>query len=631
MTLPTDRQEFSFVPDFETEVREMLAHQTINELRAVAKSRGFVLQGTRKDQIVEELARQLSDLEATRAEILALDDFRQKLLTHLHLILTSGYGLDSGSIVDTLAKRYKNTPRSALHSHIVGLSQRGLLLTFKQSNIVYCSLPQVVRACLPSRPDLVPAYPEQKVDRLQIRETRANTAIQTMYAVWNYIAEGRPRRHATPTRYPVEDQWPQLQGWNHLPSEIAELTRNRQRYYALTYESVTVPAADYHLRNADRRALRERTGCSDEESEFWYVLLEEIAAISGDTGEPIATHEEGFQKLLILPPSAKMYIMLYTWITNSTWSEVDVMLRSTEDVRLRRNLRYAAYKPQNLYQEWHMGRQAVVRFLSTLEENRWVSVDGFLQAIFEITPNIIHMHADPSVWWIESTKTKKQFGTTFEDWKQSYGRFVLATLKGPLAWLGAVSLGYVGNKLEAFKLTPIGSFALGRRATLVEDEHPVTAENALKMRDDLTVALVPGRVPAQFHDLLHLIGKLEEATPERFVYRITFDGVLLALEQGQTIETLIASLGQWCGTEIPITWQEKLHTWSQNYGKLHVYQEITLIELADDYALQELLINTSLREHLVYQFSPRLVAIRPAAVEGLVQEMERRGYTPRVE
>jgi hypothetical protein len=241
------------------------------------------------------------------------------------------------------------------------------------------------------------------------------------------------------------------------------------------------------------------------------------------------------------------------------------------------------------------------------------------------------MHADPSVWWIESIKTKKQFGTTFEDWKQSYGRFVLATLEGPLAWLGAVSLGSVENKLEAFKLTPIGSFALGRRAMLVEDEHPATPENALRMRDDLTVALVPGRVPTQFHDLLHLIGKLEEATPERFVYRITFDGVLLALEQGQTIETLITSLGQWCGTEIPITWQEKLHTWSQNYGKFHVYQDITLIELADDYALQELLINTSLREHLVYQFSPRLVAIRPEAVEGLVQEMEKRGYTPRVE
>jgi len=631
MTIPIDRQEFTFVPDFEAEYREMLAHQTINELRAIAQKRGIAIRGTRKDRIVEELARQLGDLKAIRAEILAFDDFKQKLLTHLHLILTPGYGLDSGSIVDTLAKRYRNTPRSTFHSHIVDLSQRGLLLTFKQNNIVYCSLPQAVRIYLPPRPDLVPAYPKRGIDRLQIREPRASASIQTMYAVWNYTVEGRPRRHVAPTRQPIEDQWPQLQGWNHLPSEIAELTRRRQHYYALTYESVTVPAADYHLRSADRRALRERTGRSDEESEFWYALLEGIGAISGNPGEPIETHEEVFQNLLRLPPSAKMYAVLYAWMSNTTWSEVDVVLRSAQDMRLRRNLRYATYKPKNLYQEWHTGRQAVIRLLSTLKENQWVSMDGFLKAIFEITPNIIHMHTDPSTWWLESVKTKKQFGTTFEDWEQSYGRFVLAILEGPLAWLGAVSRGYKEGKLEAFRLTPVGSFALGRRATLVEDEHPVALKDAVEMKDDMTVTLIPSHVPAQLYDLLHLIGKLEEATPERFVYRITADGVLLALEQGQTAETLITSLGQWCGTDIPTAWQDKLDTWSQNYGKLHVYQDITLIEMADDYALQELMINTSLRDHLVYQFSPRLVAIRPEAVESLVQEMEKRGYTPRVE
>jgi hypothetical protein len=47
--------------------------------------------------------------------------------------------------------------------------------------------------------------------------------------------------------------------------------------------------------------------------------------------------------------------------------------------------------------------------------------------------------------------------------------------------------------------------------------------------------------------------------------------------------------------------------------------------------LQELLATTALQDYLVYQFSPRLVAIQPDAVDILVQEMEQRGYTPRVE
>ena len=41
--------------------------------------------------------------------------------------------------------------------------------------------------------------------------------------------------------------------------------------------------------------------------------------------------------------------------------------------------------------------------------------------------------------------------------------------------------------------------------------------------------------------------------------------------------------------------------------------------------------NTALREYVIHEFSPRLVAIQPDAVDDLVQEMEKRGYTPHVE
>ena len=77
---------------------------------------------------------------------------------------------------------------------------------------------------------------------------------------------------------------------------------------------------------------------------------------------------------------------------------------------------------------------------------------------------------------------------------------------------------------------------------------------------------------------------------------------------------------------VPVAWQDKLCRWSQNYGLLHVYEDITVIELADEYALQELLASTSLREHMIYQFSPCLIAIRPDRVDDLVREMEGREY-----
>jgi len=94
---------------------------------------------------------------------------------------------------------------------------------------------------------------------------------------------------------------------------------------------------------------------------------------------------------------------------------------------------------------------------------------------------------------------------------------------------------------------------------------------------------------------------------------------------------VLGALARWLGKAPPPSWKNKMIAWSENYGKLHIYDDITLIELADDYALHELLSNTSLRDYLVYEFSPRLVAVHPEAVDDLVQEMEKRGYTPAVE
>jgi hypothetical protein len=101
------------------------------------------------------------------------------------------------------------------------------------------------------------------------------------------------------------------------------------------------------------------------------------------------------------------------------------------------------------------------------------------------------------------------------------------------------------------------------------------------------------------------------------------------------VETLIAALSKHSAApgaqpQVASSWQRKLRTWGRNYGQLHVYENLTLLELADEYALQELLVSTSLGEHVVYPFSPHLVAIREDAVDTLIQEMEKRGYTPRV-
>ncbi len=765
--------------DHEAEYQRLLAYQTVDELRAIARRWDVKLQDVHadtphpKEAIVKQLAARLSDPQAIAAHINALDESGRQVLVYMHLTLAPEYGLGAENIVRGLARQSARTAqladskelfhaetldvvrartqevgraqehRRATQEQIAELSQQGLLLPFKQGSALYYALPIAVRAHLPPVPDLF-AY-TQEPDALDVDTRTVGSLFQSLFVVWNTLAKGSPGREqpfyrqSPPARHPLEDQWATLRGWDHDPAEIEALAKGRytrgrsaparlDRVSSATLNwAVTIPAPAYRLRDEDRCLVRKETGCPDAEIEFYYALLERIGALSGAAGEPIDTHKEALLRFLRLPSADKVRTLWQAWALNENWSEMGAILGApSSEVRLRRSLAYPNYKATDLYQEWRSGRQAVLRFLSLLPEDRWISVNGFLGAVFQIDPNLLHAQTDPSVWWLESTKTGKQFGTTFEDWQQSYGRFVVTMIEEPLAWLGMVRLGYraagkpaprgilrraqdatnpltgtlslskgattpsrgARGTLEAFQLTPAGALALGRRPTLAEEpfdrfgaaaEPPATSlrreasteaqpeghsversvESICSVNDDLTVTLAPGRAPLELHDLLHSVGRLLEATPERFLYRLTADRVFRWAEDtpaavstggiptgrgptpggptpsGLAIEALIAAISQY--TEVlgaqagAPAWQEKLRTWGRNYGQLHVYENLTLIELADDYALQELLVSTSLRKHLVYQFSPRLVAIRADTVEDLVQEMEKRGYTPRVE
>jgi hypothetical protein len=710
MTLESDRRsEPDLVPtqeDLEDEYRRLLSHQTAEELRASAHRWGVQLRESRKSSIVKQLAAWLNDPGVIHARIRDLDELGNQVLIYLHLALAPDYGLAADNIVRGVLRQRERTRQQAADAHllpvdlpgtgrmprdersaaiqerIAALSQQGLLLPFKRGSAVYYSLPTAVRLCLPLHPDLFAGHGQ--ADTLAIQETTIGEQIQALYAVWMAIAEGLPGTgvplscQAPPSREPIEDRWAMLQDWNNDPDEMSAIAAGRYasarsappRLERLSVGALnwalTVVAPPRRLSDDDLAYIREQTGRSAPEIEFCYVLLEGLGALSGDPGQPISVRKETMHRFLRLSPADKVRALWQAWTTNETWSEMEAVLRTTapgeEALRLRRSLAYPDFKPEHLYEEWQSARHAVLRTLALLDEERWVTVDGYLRTLYSFHPNLLHTQTDASVWWLESHRTGKQFGTTLEDWLKSHGRFAVAMLEGPLFWLGLIRLGYDKGNLEAFQLTPAGAFALGRRTMLVQSalttgQTAATQEAdaaASSVADDLTVTLLPGRAPVELYDLVHAIGSLVEATPDRFVYRLTASGVFRWVEavtnraggeglpsserltSGEdAIETLIATLSKHCvlpgaQPQVAAEWQRKLRTWGRNYGQLHVYENLTLLELADEYALQELLVSTSLREHLVYQFSPRLAAIRADVVQELVQEMEKRGYTPRV-
>lgn len=611
---------------YEEELKNLLDRYKIDELREIARRRHVNLTVTRKEDIVQMLADRLTDRGQVQAQIAQIDDLSRRILTFLHLSAPPGYGTPLTYIRPFGVQGQSN---EAIRQRVDSMTKQGLLMPFEQNKIIYYVLPQITRLCLPPLSGAILPWPQTQVPLLSIERRDFAMLTQKLYRLWTYLHEHHPHCTPLPPADPIESQWEHLVGWRHDPDEISQARKSGQ-YFFIQNQTLSVPPAPYHLTESDQSALCRLLNADPEEIEFCYALLAMMRAISGKPGEAIQTERGPIQELLGMPLDLQLAVLAATWQEMVEWSEIDGILRSVKDIGVRRNATYTTYKLQNLYEEWREGRQTVVRYLMLLEEDTWVSIEALQHTIHEIMPNLAHSMSHSGVWWLESTRKKKQFGAGFEDWLISYGRLVIATLTGPLIWLGAVELGYQDGHPAAIRLTPSGAFILGRRQMAFAKPRAIDLDRAVRFNDDLTVDVVSGAASMELYALLNNIARLENATPQHLSYHLDANSVHHLYEQGATAQILIERLTQFSPTPVSEAWQCRLREWEAHYGQLHLYQDIALIELVDDFALQELLASTSLRDHLVYQFSNRLVAVQPQAIDALTQEMEKRGYTPRI-
>jgi hypothetical protein len=649
----------------------LLAQQSLDRLQALARAWNVSLSGGAKSSVVDQLSAHFADPALQQSLLVDLPEESLRVLTYVHLFLAPEYGLSADSIARGILQRRQRAAqpshpgdpmgelgqglsthalfgRRDVHEQIAVLAERGLLMPFRQNSVLYYALPNLVRDRLGVRPDLVSRYAMHDESKLELRETTFGALIHKLFSLWNILSLGRTGSGEPLTTRVESAQDPTAEGVSAAVLDWA----------------ITVPAPSTHLQRSDRRHICRQTGSTGGQIDFYYALLEALGTVSGSDGQPITVSKPALQRFLRLPASSKILALWNAWVYGDPWSEMRLVLGETrtQSLRLKRNLADDAFGPEDLQQEWFRARKVVLRYLALLPESEWLSVSALLKAVYDVHPGLLHTTSDSTAWWLESSVTGRQFGTAFEDWRQSYGQFVLSMLTGPLHWLGMVRLAFAADQDPselktpdvdtadpsqttpvAFQLTETGVFALGRRKALVPSSIAQAAphESSCSISDDLRVALVPDRAPLDLHELLHTTGRLVEATPDRFAYQLTAEGVsrwVAARVESEsqdmqdptaTLERLIALLAQYCGSSAQ-TWADKLRTWHRNRGLLHVYENITLIELADDYALQELLASTPLDEYLIHQFSPRLVAIWSDGVDPLLNEMEQRGYTPRV-
>ncbi len=73
-----------------------------------------------------------------------------------------------------------------------------------------------------------------------------------------------------------------------------------------------------------------------------------------------------------------------------------------------------------------------------------------------------------------------------------------------------------------------------------------------------------------------------------------------------------------------------LHAWHERSGQVALYPHVSVLEVADTAALDEILATTSLRDALLCRLSEHSVMIESTAIDMLIEQMIARGYTPRL-
>ncbi|NLS78811.1 MAG: hypothetical protein GXY76_16275 [Chloroflexi bacterium] len=610
------------------EVMRWLEERSVQELRQLAQVRGASPHATRKVELVAELVGLLTNRESVERAIAEVSEAELATLQMVYLLATEE-GLSRQEVQKALLAWYGPLVAKDATAHLENLRSRALLFGTPDAAgaTARFQLPKAVAACLHSLRKPIESLTLSEDS--QTRHLPTSLLLEAILALWQYTKESAMRIRGLSMASSGQPQEPgEYSEQPNLNRWLEEQQRGQEIDNDELYVDIPLPA--HGLEPADLSELARATGCPPEMIEFICALLLEMGLVTLAADE-LQVNELAMERYRRHGEVQKLQALTLAWLGTSRWSELRLAAGRMQ-ARLQRHIRAQEVGYRQISQDISHTRQFIARLLSLLDKNRWYSLDSLLEAIGQLCPDLACLAQSQVAllprWRLAGPEAKPIAHTNAAAWRQSYGQIVAATVEGPLAWLGCVSLAYRDGELVAFQLNGLGQYVLGRFPRALSsggDMRPLT------VAEDLTISVQLGRVDAEIHDFLGQFTDLVEAESDIFRYRISPQQLNQALESGITLQGILSFLERVSGAALPDSAKRKLTEWCDSYGSVRLYEGLTVIEFADDYALRELMNTTSLADHLIYQLSPRMVVIEPDSLEALMSEMVKKGYTPKVE
>ncbi|MEZ4709426.1 MAG: helicase-associated domain-containing protein [Caldilineaceae bacterium] len=635
-----------------------LNEQTVQTLRALAKKRKWNISGTRKDDIVQQIVAQMASLPDNAKTVYSLDDEHRNVLRACALL--SGDEQPLPSRVGQTAKLWGALGSYAkIETYGSHLSDQGLTVPAETYHYpprmdfvpraLARHLPPLLETVIPSSKELPPdlAAPAAGVDvRIGNPQTFVRTVNQVLLLMDQIVTRLRPPMPRPRLETFVES----LKGWDYLPEEIiAQKARLQDRRSEVT---LTVPPPAYILTDDAIERLAPIAG-GEAQLDFMLALLTAAGVVQ--PGSPVTLWPDGKQAYLQRTEAEQRALLARTYFALENWNELWELLRTHGDLQLKRVIRSFYYPgaPQLIWRQMMQARNLILRTLAHLPDNRWVPLTelqpllrvlwpSFEQEALQVTP----FAYDRQRPWYLTRRGAPLDTAKGPDWMAAQWNFIRFMLTGPLHWLGLADIAVRENVPVAVRLRGLadlywdrveappfpsgaaGQMAASAAATAYDDAAAATPTLAV---EDANIRVNPSAISAQAHALLDKIALLQDAAPGAFVYRLDVQAVHQTFEDGQALADLVDEWQTHFQRPMPEPVHAQLMAWWQRYGQVRIYEDVTIIEFADDYALAEMKAVTGIEKVLIAEISPRLVLIPRSAVAPLTAELEKAGYTPKVQ
>ncbi len=593
------------------ELADCLEEYTIDALRNLAIQCGFKATGTKKVDVISSVAAGLGDPARVDAAVAALSPDERMTLDAIDLI-TAHHEAREKQIAEAF-EAIGGNGKPAINA----LAAAGMVLSTEIYDPAWMGylVPMAITARLPAIDYLAKPVPEEHVAAEGGRENPLGLAellqLIALAAIAGVVQPGEP----APTDRSIS-----------LPQGLVLGPRVGDKTHKIV--------ADAAISESSLTELSAKTRQSRAHVDFAVRLM--FAAGVLQSGPSVILRKDRLQELLERSIGDRTARLIDSWMTIAGPVEVGYIA----EVGVPLHISW-----QRIERSWSypfdFGVQAfgrlLLRLISRLPPGHWFALEQLNNAVqrllkpalpahdqfrnqFALQHNLKISHGD------ETGQQRPLSLKDDNDWKIFTAGIVESLVRGPLQWLGLIDIAQSKDQSTLLRVSLAAGVLAGREIPSEEQDEA----RRIQVRNDLTIQVPAGSNDMVVHSRLSAIAELVDASAEGLRYRLTPHSLHEAIDTGATGPQIIELLTELAGEKLPRPVVRTIEQYWQEYGVIRLYDELTLIELADDMIEAELMAGTPLSSFVVHVFSPRLLAINPSEAEAVAGVLAARGYAPRV-